>query len=198
MIVGITGSIGSGKTTAAKIFSKYHFARIDADRIGHDIIKRNSAAYKKIIKEFGNETLGKSKNIDRKKLGNIVFTNEKKLKKLNSIAHPIIINEIKSQIRKIKQKCGNNAKIVVDAPLLLETKTKNFVDKIIVVKSSKEKVIKRLNKKYPEEKIEKILKMQMPLGEKLKKADFVIYNDKDLKYLEKQVKDIIKKLEIKK
>jgi dephospho-CoA kinase len=198
MIIGITGSIGSGKTTTAKIFSKYHFIRIDADEIGHDIIKKSSVAYKKILKEFGNGIIGKSKNINRKKLGNVVFNDDKKLKKLNSITHPIIINGIKNQIKKIKQKCGGNAKIVVDAPLLLETETKNLVDKIIVVKSNKENILKRLNKRYPKEKIEKILNLQMPLDKKLEYADFVVDNDKDLRHLEKQVDYIIKKLENKK
>lgn len=194
MIIGITGSIGSGKTTTAKIFSKHHFTRIDADEIGHRAIKRNSAAYKKILKEFGNEILDKNKNIDRKKLGNVVFNDNKKLNKLNSITHPIIINEIKTQIKKIKQKCGKNARIIVDAPLLLETKTKGLVDKIIVVKSDQNEVIKRMAEKYTKQKIEKILKMQMPLSKKLKHADFVIENNSDFWNLEKQVKNIIAKL----
>ena len=132
-IIGITGSIGSGKTAIAKIFSKHHFTRIDADEIAHQIIKKKSYAYKKIIKEFGNGILDKKRNIDRKKLGNIVFNSDKKLKKLNSIMHTIIVREIKNQIKKIQRKCGDNAKIVIDAPLLLETKTKNLVENIIVV-----------------------------------------------------------------
>ncbi|MBI2659448.1 dephospho-CoA kinase [Candidatus Woesearchaeota archaeon] len=194
MIVGITGAVGSGKTTIAKIFSRHHFNRIDADEIGHEIIKKNSAAYKKIIEEFGNGILGKNKNIDRKKLGNVVFNNANKLKKLNSITHPIIINEIKHQIKIIKEKCGNKTRIIVDAPLLLETK---IADKVIVVRCSKENTIKR-NKKYPREKIERILKLQMPLGEKIKHADFVIDNNKGMEHLEKLVIKVIKSVENKK
>ncbi|MBI2657089.1 dephospho-CoA kinase [Candidatus Woesearchaeota archaeon] len=192
MILGITGSIGSGKTTIAKIFSRHHFARINADEIGHRVIKKNSAAYKKIIKGFGSKILDNDKNINRKKLGDIAFNDYKKLKKLNSITHPMIVREIKNQIKKIKQKCGNNANIIIDAPLLLETKTKNFVDKVIVVKSGRENILKRLNKGHSKKKIEKILKAQMPLSEKLKKADFVIENSRDLKHLERQVNKIIK------
>ena len=194
MILGITGSIGSGKTTASNLFKKLGFFIVNADEIGHEVIKKNSAAYKKIIKEFGNEILDNNKNIDRKILGSIVFNDKIKLKKLNSIMHPIIINEIENQIKKIKQKCGNKTKIVIDAPLLLETKTKNLVDKIIVVKADKKNIIKRLNKRFSKEKIEKILKSQMPLDEKLRYVDFVIDNNKDLKHLEKQVENIIKKL----
>ena len=192
MIIGITGSVGSGKTTAAKLFSKYSYNRIDADEIGHQAINKNSIAYKKIIKEFGNKILDENKNIGRKKFGNIVFNDSQKLKKLNSIVHPIIVTEIKNYISQIKNKYKNETKIIIDAPLLLETGTRNLVDEIIVVKCGIKNILKR-NKKYSKEKIEKILKAQMPLDEKLKRADFVIDNNKDLRHLEEQVKDIIKK-----
>ena len=193
-IIGITGSIGSGKTTVAKLFKKHDYNKIDADEIGHKIIRKNSAAYKKIIKKFGSKISDKSKNIDRTRLGDLVFGNVKKLKKLNSILHPLIIKEIKIQIKKIKDKCQDETKIVIDAPLLLETKTKNFVDKIIVVKCDKKNIFKRLSKKYPKEKIERILKSQMPLNKKLKFADFVIDNNKDVGNLEKEVDKIIVRL----
>ncbi len=194
MIIGITGSIGSGKTTAAKIFSRYHFNRIDADEIGHELLKSNKKIKNIIIKEFGKEILGKNKNIDRKKLGGIVFGGNKKLKKINSITHPAIINKIKNQIKKIQKECGDEAKIIIDAPLLIETNLKDYVNKIIVIKSDKKNAIKRLNKKFPKERIERILKAQIPLEDKLKYADFVIENNGNLKNIEKQVKEIIGKL----
>lgn len=195
MIVGITGSIGSGKTAAAKLFSKRHYSRIDADGIGHGLIEKGSAAYKKIIAEFGIGILGKDKNIDRKKVGDAVFYDEIKLKKLDSIIHPAIIDEIKNRIKEIKHKCGDKTKIIIDAPLLLEIKAKNLVDTVIVVKCNKENILKRLNKKYPKDKIERILKVQMPLDEKMKYADFVIDNNGSFEHLENQVKKIIQKLE---
>lgn len=194
MILGITGSIGSGKTMVAKLFSKHWFNRIDADEIGHNLLKENKELKNKIVKIFGDGILDKNENIDRTKLGDIVFDDNKKLKKLNSITHPAIIKEIKNQIKKIRKKCGDDEKIVIDAPLLLETNLKNLVDKVIVVKCGKEKIIKRLNKKYSEKQIERILKAQMPLQEKLKYADFVIDNNKNIKHLENQVGKIIKKL----
>src|SRR3989338_6659518 len=156
MILGITGSIGSGKTTAAGIFSKYHYSRIEADEIGHELLKSDKIK-NQLVKIFGNGILDKKMEIDRKKLGNIVFNDRNKLEKLNSIMHPMIINEIKNQIKKIQEKCGNDAKIIVDAPLLLETSLKDYVDMIVVVKSDKNKIIKRLNKRFPREKIERIL-----------------------------------------
>ena len=194
MIIGITGSIGSGKTTAAKIFSRHWYTRIDADEIGHQIIK-NKEVKDKIIKNFGNSVLDKNKQIDRAKLGDIVFDNSAKLKKLNSITHLPIIKKIKNRVKNIEKKCGDKTRIVIDAPLLLETKTKNLVDKVVLIKANKENILKRLNRKYPKGKIERILKAQMPPNKKIKYADFVIDNNKDLKHLEKQVKEIINKLD---
>lgn len=195
MIIGITGSIGSGKTSAARIFGRRFYSRIDADGIGHEIMKKKSDAYKKITIEFGKGILDKNKNIDRGKLGDIVFNDINQLRKLNSITHPAIINEIKNRIQIIKRKCGDKSKIAIDAPLLLETNAKNIVDKIVVVKCSKKNIIDRLNKKYTKEKIERILKLQMPLEKKLKYADFVIDNNNDLKHLEEQVENIVRIIE---
>ena len=189
MIIGITGSIGSGKTTIAKLFSRHGFDIIDADEIWHLLIKKNPIAYKKIIKNFGNSILDKNKNIDRKRLGNVVFNDKEKLKKLNLIAHQLIAQEIRDKIKQIQKKCGSKTRIIIDAPLLLETKVKNLVDRIIVVKASEDKIIQR-NRKFSREQIERILRRQMPAKEKLKYADFVIDNNKNLKQLERQVESI--------
>ena len=194
MIIGITGSIGSGKTTAAKMFSRHHYDRIDADEIAHEIIDQNKIVYEKIINEFGSKILNKNKIIDRKKLGNVIFNDANKIKRLNSITHPIIISEIRNQIKKIKNECGKNAKIIVDAPLLLETNAKDLIDRIIVVRTSKENILKRLGEKHSKRQIERILKHQMSLEEKLKHADFVIDNNKNFSHMEKQITEIIKNL----
>ena len=84
--------------------------------------------------------------------------------------------------------------IIIDAPLLLETNAKSIVDKIIVVKASRNNVMERIGNRIPKEKIEKILNLQMPLKEKLAYADFVIDNNKDIFHLKKQVEEIVKKL----
>lgn len=191
MIIGITGTIGSGKSTAAGIFEKYGFKVINADELYHKLSKPNKLVYGKIINEFGNEIINPNKSINRDKLKKIVFSDDKKLKKLNSITHPIIISEIKKLIKKFK-----NNNIIVDAPLLLESDAKNLVDKIIVVKCDDKTRVQRLLKKgkHTQEQIRKITKSQMPIGKKLKFADFVIDNWGDLKNLENQVETIVNKL----
>ena len=189
MIIGITGSIGSGKTTVASIFSKQGFLLINADEISHSLIRKNRAGYRKVLTEFGDKILDKNMDIDRKKLGDIVFNDARKLDKLNSLLHPSIGSEIRKKTKKSK-----NKDFVLDIPLLIETNAKNLVDKIVLVKSDKRNIFSRLRKKYPREKIEKILKNQMPFKQKLRYADFVVKNDGNDKGLEKQVLEILKKL----
>ena len=203
MIIGITGSIGSGKTAAAKLFSKHHFNKIDADEMGHNLIKENKELKNRLVETFGTRIADKNGDVDRKKLGGIVFNGKNELKKLNSIMHPLIINEIKNKIKKIQKECGADAKIIIDAPLLIETKLKNYVDRIVVVKTDMRKIFERIgeraetssprmsHKNFSKDEIERILNEQMPLEEKLKYADFVIDNNRDFKNLEKQVKDIV-------
>ena len=115
MIIGITGSIGCGKTTVAKLFSKHRYNRIDADEVGHEILKKNSIAYKKIIKEFGNKILDKNKNIDRKNLGDAVFNDNQKLKKqyrADFVCYDTIILEIKA---------------VAQIPIVFNAQLKNYL-----------------------------------------------------------------------
>src|SRR3989338_543 len=187
MIIGITGAFGSGKTTVANIFKKYGFEVINADELYHGIYGRDEKLKNKIIKEFG--------ALDRSKIKKIVFNDSKKLKKLNEITHPIIIKEIKNKIKEIKEN-NQSAKIVLDVPLLIEAKMQGMVDKIIVVKCDEKIQIKRLlNKgKHTKEEIRNIINSQMPIGEKLKYADFVVDNSGKIGKTEGQIKDIVAKL----
>ena len=188
MIIGITGQIGSGKTAAAKLFRKHGFRVIDADKVSHSLMRKKSPIYSKLLKNFGKGILDENENIDRKKLGDLAFAEARKLKKLNSIMHAAIISSVKGAIKKNK-----NGKIIIDAPLLLETKAKNLVDKVIVVRAGIKKIFKR-NEKFSKEQIERILNVQMPLNEKLKYADFVIDNNKGLKHMKKQVENAVNQL----
>ena len=188
MIIGITGTIGSGKSTAAAIFEKHGFRLIDADKIGHNLLEKGTTQYNSIIGFFGHEVLDKDRNIDRKILGEMAFSNKKSYRGLNSIMIPPIINEIKNLIIN-----STNKNFVIDAPLLLETKAKDFVDKIIVVKTSPPNILKR-NRKFSKERIQKIKEFQMSLAEKIKQADYVLNNDGNEKSLANQVRNIIKSL----
>lgn len=185
MIIGITGSFGSGKTTIADIFKDCGFKVINVDRLYHNIYNK-PLLKSKIKKEFG--------TTNRNGLKKIVFSDSRKLKKLNKITHPLIIKEVKKSILKINKKSKKN--IIIDAPLLLEAKARSLVDKVIVVKANKKNSIKRIlkKKKYTKKEIEQIMKSQMPLKKKLEYADFVVDNDKSVKDAKKQVREIVDKL----
>ena len=128
MILGLTGSIGSGKTTIAKFFSERGFIVIDADRAGHEVLENDEIVKIEVINDFGDDILDELGNIDREKLGNIVFGNASMLEKLNNLLHPVIIGNIKSSIKHYKKNNKNN--ILIEAPLLIETEAKDLVEKM--------------------------------------------------------------------
>ena len=185
MILGITGSFGSGKTTVANMFKRYGFEAINADGLYHDIYQKDESLKSKIIKYFG--------TLDRAKIKKIVFKDYKKLKKLNEITHPIIIREIKNKIKEIQKNKKNEIKIVLDVPLLIEAKMQDMAAKIIVVKCNKKTQIERLLKKgrHTREEIKNIINSQMPAEEKIRYADFVVDNSKSIEETKRQIEAII-------
>ena len=188
MIIGITGSFGSGKTTVSNIFGRHGFHVINVDKIYNDNFYKNHPLRGKIKKEF--------RTLDRNELKRIVFNDSSRLKKLNKITHPLIIKKMNDEIKKIKKK-DRNANIAVDIPLLFESKSEKLFDKTIVVKSDQKTQIKRIlenRKNYSEKEIRQIIKSQMPLKEKIKRADFVVDNNNSLKQTGKSVRKVIKVL----
>ncbi len=186
MIIGITGSIGSGKSTVAAGLAAHGFAVIDADQVGHEILEQDAVICARLESAFGRGILT-GRRIDRKKLGMLAFNDIKKLQTLNAILHPAIIQNIQQEIVYFKKKNQNN--IVIDAPLLLETRLERLVDKVIVVTANDEIVLKRLavSKKIPPEMFWKIKQQQMPLSQKFKYADAVIENNGDVKELQTKI-----------
>tara|TARA_Y100000310_G_scaffold341839_1_gene442401 strand:- start:2207 stop:2752 length:546 start_codon:yes stop_codon:yes gene_type:complete len=176
MIIGITGYIGSGKSTLSNILKNKGFKIIKADLIGHKILTNNKVK-NKLTKEFGKNILTKN-SIDRNKLGKIVFNNKLKLNKLNKISHPLIFSEIKNIINKSK-----NKNIVIEAAILHKIKLNNLVDKIILINTNKKNIIKRAKNK---DKIKSILKNQ-----KINKnSDYIISNNKTITHLKKEINKI--------
>jgi dephospho-CoA kinase len=193
IILGLTGSFGSGKTTVAGVFAALGAGLLDADRISHRLLKERGAIYKKIVLEFGSKILKENKEIERNKLANIVFSKRRALKRLNSILHPEIIRRLKRGI------AGSRRKIVIlDAPLLLEAGLKGLVDKIVVVDISRRKQIARLKKRrsLSERDILSRLKSQWPLRKKKSLADFIIDNNGSRSKTREQTVKIWKQLSI--
>lgn len=191
LILGLTGSFGSGKTIVAKIFRTYGAKIIDADTIAHKLLKPQNKIYKKIISTFDESIVAKNKTIDREKLAYLVFNNKALLKKLNRITHPEIIRIMKGQIKKSSKKT-----IILDAPLLIEAGLKKWVDKLIVVKIKRKNQIERILKKsnLTKQEILRRIKSQLPLQDKVRRADFVIDNNGTLKSTKRQVEQIRRQL----
>ncbi len=191
-VLGLTGSFGTGKTFVASIFKSLGAVVIDADVIAHRVIGKGRRSYKKIIALFGSGVLDRSGRIDRRKLAREVFGDKAKLAKLNSIVHPEVIRIIKADIKR----AGNGAVVVVDAPLLIEARLLNVVDKLVVVKSSKKRQIERCVKKFQMKKsaVLKRIRSQMSMKRKLEMADFVVLNDRTRRATREQVRRIWKEV----
>lgn len=191
IILGLTGSFASGKTSVAAIFRSYGARVIDADALAYRLSRPHTRVYNKLISVFGKAILGSDRRISRAKLSAIVFNDKKALRRLNEITHPAIIRTIKKKISQFK-----SGIIVLDAPLLIEAGLGRGVDKIIVVKADRKKQIQRAIRRTSLSKtaVLKRIRSQMPLRRKLRLADFVIDNNRSLNETRKQVRQIRRQL----
>ena len=202
IIVGITGGIACGKTTVSKMLADKGAIPINADAIGHQLLKSDSPVIDKLIDTFGPEILEESGDVSRDKLGSIVFKDEDARKRLNNILHPIIIERSRSEARFL---VSDNPRCVVllDAPLLIEAGAYDSVDMIVVVSTSEEtqlnRIIERshlLNRPFSQDEAQARIDSQMPVSEKVKYADVVIENEGDLNELNDQVDDLWEQIQI--
>ena len=194
--VGLTGSIGCGKSSLSNILKKYDIPIIDADIKGREIYE-NKELLRDIEKNFGSSVINKDGTLNRKNLGKIVFNDDYKLEKLNSLTHPVIQNMIKDDLNKY-EKFGKKI-AVVDAALLIEAGFMNMLDTLVVVTCSEEVQLQRvvLRDNCSEEDAMGRIKSQMPQYEKVKYAEFVVDNSGTIEHLEKEAEKLIKSLEVK-
>lgn len=192
--IGLTGNLGTGKSTVAKMFAQCGAVVIDADSIVHDLLKNNQKIVNDIVGAFGDKVLT-DKAIDRRKLAEIVFRNVKKLKQLTSVVHPAAFKEVQIQIKALK-KNPKNRMVVIDAPLLIEAGWHKWVDYLIVVKSSRQLQDKRLtqSRQISKAEIARRLKTQIPIQQKINMADIVIDNRSSLNKTQEQTRMIVQKL----
>lgn len=189
LTVGITGIFGSGKTTVSSIFKKAGIPVISCDEIVHHLLKKKKIK-DRIKNTFGEEVMDKGE-INRGVLSRKIFSDERKRKLLEKILHPEVFKEINKKILDRQKKGGI---IAIEIPLLFETKSEKLVDKIVVVKASRQIILERLKGRFSKEEILKRWKAQIPLKEKEKRADYVINNSLDYSKTLQQTKDLIKVL----
>ena len=196
-VLGITGGVGSGKSRILyDLENDYGAYVIEADKLAHELMQPEMAVYNKIVEEFGKDILEDSEpyNIDRNKLGSIVFQNEEQLKKLNSISHPIVKETIKERIRTAREE-GRIKLLVIEAALLIQDGYEEICDEIWYVWVSREERIKRLiaQRGYTVEKCNSIFDSQEPDEYYKKYANFTINNNFDYENSSKQLKGRLNK-----
>jgi len=200
MIIGITGTLASGKSTVAKLISEAIKAKIfDADKIVHLFLEQDKEMNGQIVAAFSAGVKGQDGKIDRKKLAEVVFSDREKIKRLCEIIHPKVIEYIRSEAKKLSDS-NPEACIIIDAPLLIESKLDGFCDLVITVSSPIEKILERASKYYGLDNDQALrrIRTQIPSSEKEKHADFVIYNKGTKKELSERVREFIKeKLQLK-
>jgi dephospho-CoA kinase len=186
--IGITGGIGSGKSTASQILGELGAEVIDADQVGHRIYLPDTPAWREIVATFGEGVLAPDRTIDRTKLGPLVFSNPDALRQLNAIAHGKMFSYIQGQIDYMCQKQATRV-VVVEAAILLEAGWQALVDQIWVVVTEVEVAIARLKayKNFTEDQARARIAAQLSNEARMAQADRVIWNNTDLSALRQAV-----------
>jgi len=177
LVIGLTGSIATGKSTVSLMFDEFNIPVVDADKLSREVVRPGEEAYNEIVAAFGKQILREDQTLDRDKLGQIIFADEAKRNTLNQIVHPAVrkkMIEKRDAYVKQKEKC-----IVLDIPLLFESKLTGFVDKSIVVYVDEAVQLKRLMDRngYAKEEAMQRISSQIPVKEKADLADEVIDNN---------------------
>jgi dephospho-CoA kinase len=195
LIVGLTGSIASGKTVVSEVLGEEGAHIIDADQIARDLVQPHTPAWEELRRAFGEKILGIDGFIDRKKLADRVFSDPVQRDRLNRILHPRIKEEIDRRVSQIVQ-TEPDAIIVIDAPLLIETGTHRQMDAVIVVTADERQQIERLQARSgtSEEEARMMIASQLPLKEKLRVADIVIRNEGSIEQTKRRTKEVYRKL----
>ncbi|HZG79975.1 MAG TPA: dephospho-CoA kinase [Brevibacillus sp.] len=191
MILGLTGGIATGKSTITGMLRERGIPVIDADQIARDVVEPGKPAYEAIVAHFGREILLADGQIDRKKLGEIVFSDELERQKLNAIVHPEVRRVMREEAETAEK---NGASIVfMDIPLLFESKLQHMVDKIVVVYAPAHMQLARMMERdeLQEEQAQKRLRAQFPIDQKKADADFLIDNSGSREEAERQVEEML-------
>ncbi len=189
IIIGLTGGIATGKSAVTKYLrEKYYFPIIDADILAREAVAIDTPIFKQIIQRYGNEIQAKDGNLDRLRLGKIIFNNKIEKMWLESLIHPFVLTAFRQQIKQI-----NDSIIVLSIPLLFEAKMTNLVTEIWVVvcdfKTQLERLIARDN--LSEDDAISRINSQMSLAEKMKLANVVLDNSQSLEYLFNQIDQMV-------
>jgi dephospho-CoA kinase len=189
LVVGLTGGIASGKSVVARMLQQLGCAVIEADLVAHELLKSSSPVSQQIIAEFGREILGANDEIDRGKLGEIVFADPHKLSRLNALTHPQVLQQIATQLADLAKQGANIA--VVVAALHVETGYYKTFDRLAVAWCTRKQQLERLmNRGCSREQAERRISSQLPLDEKRALADDVVDCSQTIEHTQQQVREM--------
>ncbi|MBT2681926.1 dephospho-CoA kinase [Bacillus sp. ISL-35] len=193
LIIGLTGGIASGKSTVSAMFTELGITVIDADIEARLAVEPGEKAYNDIVSHFGTEVLEEDGSINRPALGSIIFNNEEKRLQLNSIVHPAVRERM--AMKRQQAEAANEKAVVLDIPLLFESKLTGMVEKIIVVYVDEKTQLERLMERngFSEDEALSRIKSQMPLKDKVNLADEVIDNTGTIEQSRQQLIKVLHK-----
>ncbi|CEH31697.1 dephospho-CoA kinase [Aneurinibacillus migulanus] len=194
MIIGLTGGIACGKSTVSRMLAERDARIIDADIIAREVVRPGEEAWSLVVERFGRDILLANDELDRVKLGSLVFSDEQARLDLNAIVHPAVRGRMR-QLTKEAQEEGIGL-IVLDIPLLYESKLEYMVEKVVVVYCTVNQQLERLMKRngFDEEEAQRRIASQMFIEDKRLRADYVIDNSGTLTETEQQVDELVGRL----
>ena len=192
LIVGLTGGIGSGKTTVSNLFKDLGINVIDTDIIAHNLVNNDKSIANEIISLFGDDILNDDNSINRKKLAAIVFSKKKYKQQLEAVLHPKIRQQVKNQIQNYNLSSVPPKYVIVVIPLLFETGFNNLIDRVLVILSDKTVRIQRIQQRDHRDlnEIRSIIASQVSDERRISDADDIIENNSNLTELEPQIKKL--------
>jgi len=193
-VIGLTGGIGSGKSTVAQFLQELGAVIIDADKVGHEVLKPNTEVWRQVVAVFGRQILKPDGDIDRKKLGEIVFSNPEHLARLNQLMHPPIYKAVTAQLEEYRRQGARV--VVVEAPLLIEAGWTSLIDEVWVTAAPETTILRRLKEGMGLSQAQSLarIRSQLPAKERLKHADVVIDTDSSLDEVKAKVKELWQEL----
>ncbi len=189
-VIGLTGGIGSGKSTISRFLAELGALIIDADKVGHELLKPNTEIWQQVVAAFGRQILTPGGEINRRKLGRLVFGSPRRLSLLNQLMHPEMKKAVNARL--LEHRRQGASVVVLDAPLLVEAGWTELVDEVWVTIASETTVLERLEQQTGLSQAEALarIRSQLPAKELIKHADVVINTELSLNELRTKVKKL--------